>query len=48
MPASLVYSKSVIVFIVLFVEYPEEYRLCFLLCHNLRLHKLKNCGIALF
>ena len=28
MPASLVYSKSVIarVFIALFVEYPEEYR----------------------
>ena len=48
MPASLVYSKSVIVFIALFVEYPEECRLCFLLCHNLRLHKLKNCGIALF
>ena len=48
MPASLVYSKSVIarVFIALFVEYPEEYRWCFRLCHNLRLHKLKNCGIA--
>ena len=35
-------------FIALFVEYPEEYRWCFLLSHNLRLHKLKNCGIALF
>ena len=48
MPASLVYSKSVIarVFIALLVEYPEEYRRCFLLCHNLRLHKLKNFGIA--
>ena len=28
--------------IALFVEYPW----CFILCHNLRLHKLKNCGIA--
>ena len=37
----LVYIKSVHkVFIALFVEYP----LCFLLCHNLRLHLLKNCG----
>ena len=26
MPESLVYSKSVTVFIALFVEYPEEYR----------------------
>ena len=26
----------------LFVEYP----LCFLLCHNLRLHMLKTCGIG--
>ena len=30
------------VFIALFVEYP----LCFLLCHNLRLHMLKTCGIG--
>ena len=43
LPASLVYSKSVHkVFIALFVEYP----LCFLLCHNLRLHMLKTCGIG--
>ena len=43
MPTSLVYSESVHrVFIALFVEYP----LCFLLCHNLRLRKLKNCGIV--
>ena len=40
LPASLVYSKSVHkVFIALFVEYS----LCFLLCHNLRLHMLKTC-----
>ena len=30
------------VLIVLFVEYP----LCFLLCHNLRLHMLKTCSIG--
>ena len=43
LPASLVYIKSVHkVFIALFVEYP----LCFLLCHNLRLHMLKTCGIG--
>ena len=30
------------VFIALFVEYP----LCFLLCHNLRLHMLKTCSIG--
>ena len=43
MSASFVYSKSVHkVFIALFVEYP----LCFLLCHNLRLHMLKTCGIG--
>ena len=43
MPASLVYSKSVRgVFIALLVEY----LLCFLLCHNLRLQKLKNYGVA--
>ena len=42
-PASLAYGKSVhTVFIALFVEYPW----CFFLCHNLRLHKLKNRGIA--
>ena len=29
-------------FIALFVEHP----LCFLLCHNLRLHMLKNCSIG--
>ena len=37
------YSKGVHeVFIALFVEYP----LCFLLCHNLRLHMLKTCSIG--
>ena len=42
-PASRAYSKSVHrVCIALFVEYPW----CFFLCHNLRLHKLKNRGIA--
>ena len=30
------------VFITLFVEYP----LCFLLCHNFRLHMLKTCSIG--
>ena len=30
------------VFIALFVEYP----LCFLLCHDLRLHMLKTCSIG--
>ena len=30
------------VFIALFVQYP----LCFLLCHNLRLHMLKTCSIG--
>ena len=45
MPASLnVYSKSVRrVFIALDVEYP----LCFLLYHNLRVQKLKNCGLPI-
>ena len=33
---------TVKVFIALFVEYP----LCFLLCHNLRLHMLKTCSIG--
>ena len=37
-------------FIALFVEYPEEYRWCFLLCHNLRLHaqaeKLWYCSFC--
>ena len=43
MPTSFVNSKSVRrVFIALFVKYPS----CFLLYHNQRLHKLKNCGIA--
>ena len=43
MPASFVYSKSVHkVFIALFVEYA----LCFVLCHNLRLHMPKTCGIG--
>ena len=43
MPASLVYSKSVHkVFITLVVEYA----LCFVLCHNLRLHMPKTCGIG--
>ena len=43
LPASLVYSKSDHrVFSALFVEYS----LFFLLCHNLRLHMPKNCGIG--
>ena len=46
MPASLVYGKSVHkVFIALFVEYA----LCFVLCHNLRLHmpiENQSCGIG--
>ena len=50
MPASLVYSKSVIECLLhCLLNIPRNIGdRCFLLCHNLRLHKLKNCGIALF
>ena len=47
-PASLVCSKSVIECLLHFLlNIPRNIRDAFF-CHNLRLHKLKNCGIALF